>query len=169
MERKQTHLMYGALTGLALVIFGLILHVAGLSLQSWVQWAMYGIFLIGVLINAFAFSKANDGFVTFGNVFSSGFKSSAIITLITIAWVLLSMVIFPEMKEKGLEMARQSMEERGGMTEEQIEQGIEMTKKFYIPFAIGGVLFGYMFFGAIFSLIGAAIAPKKGERPMIME
>jgi hypothetical protein len=168
MDRKQTHLMYGGLTGLALVIFGLVLHVVDLSLQPWVQWAMYGIFLVGVILNAFAFSKANEGFVTFGATFSSGFKTSAIITIVTLAWVLISMMIFPEMKEKGLEMARQSMEQRG-MAEEQIDKGLEMTKEYYTVFAIGGVVFGYMFFGAIFSLIGAAVAPKKGDKPMISE
>lgn len=157
-------MMYGLVTAIALIVVGLILYLTDLSFESWSQWVTYAVFLVGIIMNATAFSKANDHYVTFGNVFSSGFKASAIITLIMIAWGFIMMAIFPEMKEKGMEMARESMEKRGS-TEEQIEQGMEMTRNYFTVFMVGGILFGYMFFGAIFSLIGAAIAKKKGELP----
>lgn len=164
MEKKQTHIMYGLITALALIALNLIIHLADVEDPTWTQWISYTIFLIGVLINAFAFSKANDNYVTFGNVFSSGFKASAIITLISIAWLFIFMWLFPEMKEKGFEIARKSMEKKN-MDEEQIEQALVMTKKYYNVFMVGAVVFSYMFIGALSSLIGAAIVKKKGEVP----
>lgn len=164
MEKKQTHIIYGLITALTMIALNLIVYLADLDDPTWTQWISYTIFLIGVLVNAFAFAKANDNYVTFGNVFSSGFKASAIITLISIAWLFIFMWLFPEMKEKGLEIARKSMEKKH-MDEEQIDQALEMTKKYYNAFMVGGVVFGYMFFGALSSLIGAAIVKKKGEMP----
>ena len=75
-------------------------------------------------------------------------------------------VLFPEMKDKTLEMARQRMEERGNLSDSQIEQGVEFTKKFFIPFAIGGTLLGTLIFGTVASLIGAAVAKKKPVNPL---
>ncbi len=160
---KQTHKAYGLVAGIGMIILGLIFHLTDLSYNSWVQYVTMLPLLIAIILNANAYSKANDTNVTFGNVFSSGFKASAITALIMVAWTLISLQIFPEIKDKGIEMATQNMEERG-MSEEQIQQGLEMTQKFFMVFAIGGMLFMTLFYGAIFSLIGAVVA-KKNPRP----
>ena len=36
-----------------------------------------------------------------------------------------------------------------------------MTKKFIMVFLVGGTLLGYLFFGALASLIGAAVTKKE--------
>jgi uncharacterized protein YbaA (DUF1428 family) len=157
-------MMYGLFTAIACVIISLVLHFAGLSLETWAAYIAYIPFLIGVILNANAYAKANDNYVTFGNVFSSGFKMSAIVTLIMLAWAFLSLAIFPETKEQALEMAREKMADDPRMTDEQIDMAIDMTRKYFTVGMIMGVVFGYMFVGAIFSLIGAAIPKKKGQR-----
>ncbi len=168
MQLKQTHKQYGLITGLAIVVIGLILYVADLSFESWAQYVMYVPFLVGLIINANAFSKANDGYVTFGKTFSSCFKAAAIATLLVLAWSFLSLYLFPDTIEKGMEAARNSMAEQG-MSDEQIEQSMSMARKYFKVFMIGGVVFWYMFVGAIFSLIAAAIAKKKGDMPPSMQ
>lgn len=154
--------MYGFVTGLAMVILGVVLYVADLAFQSWSQWVSYIPFLIGLILNAQAYAKANDHFVTYGQVWSSGFKASAIITLVLVAWGLVSSYVFPEMREKGMEIARESMI-KNGMDDEQIDQAIEMSQKFYTPFMMGGIVFGTMIVGAILSAIAAGIPKKKGD------
>lgn len=161
----QTHKTYGLVTGLAVVVIGLILYVADLAFVKGVQYISYLPFIIGIILNGIAFSKANDGYVKFANVFSSCFKACAIVTLIVAGWSLLSVYIFPEMVDKAMDAAREQMQNNQDMDEEQVQQALELTKKFFTPFMIGGVVFGYMFFGAIFSLIGALVAKKKGQRP----
>lgn len=161
----QTHKTYGLLTALAIIIINVILYVAGLAFtEQWTSYVAYVPFIIGIILNAIAFSKANDHNVKFGQVFSSGFKACAIITLISIAWSLLSIyVVFPEMKDKALEIAAEQMYKNPDMKESDIETALNMTKKFFVPFMIAGIVFGYMFFGAIFSLIGAAVAKKNPQ------
>ena len=162
MIKKQTHLMYGGLTGLAMVIIGLILYVSGMAFEPWAQWVNYIPFLIGLILNAQAYTKANEHYVTYGNVWASGFKASSIVTLVLLAWGIISMLIFPEMRENGMELARDRMANEN-MSDEQIDQALEWSEKVFFPLMIAGILFGTMFFGAILSAIAAAIPKKKGD------
>jgi len=58
------------------------------------------------------------------------------------------------------------MEDRGKMSSEQIDQAIDMTRRFFLPFTIGYILFGTLIIGAIASLLGAAVAKKKPINPL---
>jgi len=166
MEKKNTHMMYGFITGLIMSAVGAILYLSGVALKPGMQYVSYIPFLIGLILNAQAFTKANDGFVSYGNVFSSCFKATAIITLILLLWSLLSGVIFPHMKDEILEMTHKKMAENPKMTDEQIDMAMNMTKKYWTVFMVAGVVFITLFWGAIFSLIAAAIPKKKGAAPM---
>jgi MFS family permease len=162
MEKKQTHIIYGFLTGLAMVILSVILYVVGLAFESWSQWLSYIPFFIGLVLNAMNYAKANDNYVTYGNVWGSGIKASMIITLVVLAWGIISTFVFPEMREKGMEMARERMAQKD-MSDEQIDQALQMTQKYFLPFMIAGVVFGTMIAGAILSAIAAAFPKKKGD------
>jgi len=157
---KQTHIPYGAVSAIVMVIIGLVLYIAGWAFKPGMQYVTNIPFLIGVILNAQAFSKANEGDVSFGQIWSSGFKASAIVAIISLAWLLIANFIFPEMKEKGLEIARQSMQAKG-MADDKIDQALDYTKKYYTLFMTAGVVFGTMIYGAIFALIGAATAKRK--------
>ena len=76
--------------------------------------------------------------------------------------------LFPDVKEKGMEAARKSIEAKGNLSQEQINQSMEFTKKFFMVFIIAGTLIGYLVFGAIGALIGAGIT-KKNPRPIEMD
>lgn len=161
---KQTHLMYGLVTAIVMVVLSTVLYVMNLSFKPGMQYVTYIPFLIGVILNAVAFSKANDANVTYGNVFGSGFKMSALVTIIILVWSFISMMIFPEMATKGMELARQSMMEKN-MSEEQIDKAMTFMESHFKLFMVIGVVFWTILFGAIFSLIGAAVAKKNGVRP----
>lgn len=163
MEHKKIHLTYGFFTGLALIVLGVVMHVSGLSYESWALYVQMLPFLIGILLNANAYAKACDYDVTFGKVFSSCFRATAIVTLVMILWTFISLMIFPEIKEKALEKAMGDMLE-SGTADEQADKAIEITKKFFTVFAVGGALFMFLFWGALFSLVGAAIV-KKNPQP----
>lgn len=166
--KKSVHVKYGLGIGIAMVIIGLIIYVSGSAFAPGVQYISYIPFLVGIILNAIAFSKVNDGYVTFGKVFGNCFKAAMIVTLVIVLWSVLSMVIFPEMKEKALTMARDEMLKRQKMTDEQVEMALNVTRKYWNTFLIAGALFGTLFWGAVFSLIGALVAKKKGDNPMIV-
>ena len=166
MDKKNTHMKYGFVTGLIMIVVGAILYISGVALKPGMQYVSYIPFIIGLILNANAFTKANDGFVTYGNVFTSCFKATAIITLLLLVWALLSPIVFPHMKDEILEMTHKKLAENPKMTDENIDMAMNMTKKYWTVFMVGGVVFITLFWGAIFSLIAAAIPKKKGAAPM---
>jgi hypothetical protein len=165
MQQKVTSTtVKGFIIGLIMIVVSIIASFMELQANGYFQWVGYGIFLIGIILSINQYGKQINYNSTFGNYFAHGFKISALVTLMMIVFLVVFMTIFPEFKEKAMEEAKKGMAQKN-MSEEQMEQAINMTKKFFMVFLIGGALLGYLLFGAIASLIGAAIT-KKDPHPL---
>lgn len=163
----MSHIIKGVVIALIGIVLNVIGYMAKLDQESWFRWISTIITCGGVIWACISYANQMDGRVSFGNVFAHGFKTSVVIALISVIYFVLAItVLFPEMKDKALDIARQKMEEGGKMSDEQINQGLEMTKKFFTPITIGAILLGTLIFGAIASLIGAAVAKKKPVNPL---
>lgn len=150
----------GLLIALGLIVLGLITHFAGLDKVKGVGLAQFLVMGAGIIWACINYAKQLNGNVTFGNTFAHGFKTVAAITAIMAVYTFIAIkFIMPEMIDTALDEARKGMFEKN-MPADQMEQAITMTKKFFLPFAIGGVILSFLFLGCIFSLIGAAVAKK---------
>ncbi|WP_143310500.1 DUF4199 domain-containing protein [Chitinophaga vietnamensis] len=163
---KKNHLLYGIITGIALILISIVLYVTKLNQQSWAGWISLVVLMAGVILSCIDYGKNNEG-LTFGNIFANGFRTTAVITVLSVLFTILFITIFPDVKDQALEAARQKMEAQH-QSEETIEKALEITKKMFIPFVIGGSLLSNVFFGAIAALIGAAVArkAKPGQPPV---
>jgi hypothetical protein len=162
METKITSpAVKGVIISLVLIVLGLAIYFTGQSQNSALQWVQSLLFGVGIIWAAISFSKQSDGNVTFGNVFAHSFKTSMAATAIMLVYTFVFLkFIAPSFVDQAIEISRQKMEAKGNLTAEQIDQAIAMTKKFFMPFAIGGGLVVDLILGAIFSLLGAAVAKK---------
>jgi len=149
-----------------LIIYTIILQFTGNQQNSGLVWLSYVFILAGLILFINLYAKALNNQVTFGNLFSYGFKATAFLALIMIAFTVVYFLIFPDIKEKMFDMAREKMEEQGKLTDDQIEQGVQTWKKMFWVFAIGGIILIYAIVGAIGSLIGAAVTKKKPLNPL---
>ncbi len=166
MENKiTTHFTKGIVIGAVMVTLGFTFQMLDIY-DKWVQWLTMGIYFAALIWSCIFFSKQMNADVSFGQVFSHGFKTVAIVTLISIASFVITYFLFPEIKEKAMEMARQEMAKDERLTQEMIDQAISWTDKFYLVFGIIGSLFGFALTGAIASLIGAAVAKKNPNQNM---
>lgn len=166
MEQKSTSTVTkGFIIGLVIIAVTLGLSFSGMDMNSSLRWLPYLIFCIGIVLSISLYGKQVQHNSTFGNYFAHGFKISALVTIIMIAYTVIFISVFPEFKEKGLDAAREAMREQKSMSEEEINTGIEMTKRFFMVGLIGGILLFYIMTGAIASLIGAAVT-KKDPRPL---
>ncbi len=154
----------GFIIGLIMIVISIIASFMELQANGYFQWLGYGIFLVGVILSISQYGKQINYNSTFGNYFAHGFKVSALVTLMMIVFLVVFMMVFPEFKDKAMEEAKKGMAEKN-MSEDQVEQALNMTKKFFMVFLIGGALLGYLLFGAIASVIGAAIT-KKDPHPL---
>ena len=167
MEQKKpmTHFVAASVIAAVLIVYTLILQLTGLWKNPSMAWISYLLMVAGLIIFIIQYGNALNNRVTFGNLFSYGFKTTALLALIMIAFTIILFLIFPDIKQKMVETARQRMEERN-TPDDQIEKGIEMWQKMFWVFTIGGIILVYAIVGAIGSLIGAAVTKKKPVNPL---
>ncbi len=166
MEKKvTTSLITGVVISLVIIVLSIIGYITKLDQQTWFKWISVLIFFVGIIYACTNYANQLNGNVTFGNIFAFGFKTTAAVTCIVLVFSIIFLSIFPDIKEQAMDTARKQMEEKNQLSAEQIENGIAFAKKSFIIFLILGVIFLYLFFGAIASLIGAAVAKKNPQSP----
>ncbi|HKC34732.1 MAG TPA: DUF4199 domain-containing protein [Chitinophagaceae bacterium] len=159
----------GILISLIIIILGIAGYFSNLAFSSWYSWAVNFVLLIAIIFACVHYANQKQGYVTFGNVFSHGFKVTAVVTIFLLIYTLLAMtVLFPDMKEKIFSMQETKMEEKG-LDADKIETTMTMMKKYFTLFLVLGVIFGNIIFGCIASLIGAAVAKKKPINPLTQQ
>lgn len=162
MEKKPiTALTAGMILLILNIVFSCVVYFGKFLENSLLQWFWYCVIIVSLIFFVFKFGKDNDNNVSFGSLFGYGFKITAFLILFNIAFSLVFFTIFPEIKDQIFEVAeKQAQNSRKGVDAEELKKGLEMAKKLFWVFTIGGILFLYGILGCIGSLIGAGIAKK---------
>jgi len=167
MEQKiVTPVQKGLVISLILILIGMAIYFSGQIGNKSLGYLQYLVFIGGIIWGCTYYAKQMNGNVTFGNVFAHGFKTTAFIAATMAVYTFISVkFLFPDIVDKSLDMVRIEMEKNKDVTDEQRQQALNMTKEFFVPFAVGGLLLMFAIFGAIASLIGAAVSKKKPQDP----
>ena len=165
-NKVTTPLTKGLIIALVIIVLDIIAGFAGYRFESWYNWIPLLIFCAFIIWACINYANQMNNAVTFGNVFSHGFKTTAIVTCILIVYTLLSIyVIFPNTKELALEKQRQQMERNPQITEEMADQAMEITSRMFTLIVVGSALIGNIIAGALASVLGAAFAKKNPPAP----
>lgn len=165
-QKPISHIAAGLILASILIVFSMGMYYSKMEQTGPVAYIPYVIIVAGLIVFIQLYGKAKNHEVTFGHLFGYGFKITAMLTLVMIAFTVFFFLAFPEIKEEMFEKAREKMEERGNMAPADIEKGLEVWDKFFWVFTIGGILLVYALVGAIGSAIGAAITKKKPVNPL---
>ncbi|HLX91801.1 MAG TPA: DUF4199 domain-containing protein [Puia sp.] len=161
MKKKiTTPVLAGLILSLIVIVSSLVTYFTGIYVESWGYYIGLGILTAGILWAVLNHAREKESNVTYGQLFAFGFKVAAVVACITILYTLLSGMIFPDMKEKILEISRQRALAKPGMTPEMVDQSMEMFENHYTLWIVAGIIFFDLFVGVVASLIAAAI-PKK--------
>lgn len=165
-QKPISHFIAGLIISAMLIVFSLGIYFLDMMQNRAMAWISYLILIGGLILFINLYGKAKNYELGFGGLFGYGFKSTAIIALSMGLFSLLFFLAFPEFKEQILEMTRNAMEEQGKATDKQIEDMFSMMDKNFLLFYIGFPILGYVFFGVIGSLIGAAVTRKNPVNPL---
>jgi hypothetical protein len=158
----QTTLTWGLITGFAAIVYSLILYFAGIIGNQIAGYAGALITIAGIYLGTKAFrDQGQDGFITYGRALGTGVLISLFATILSVIFmIILYTVIDPELPSRLMAETQDRMIEKG-LPEDQIAQGMEMTKRLFIPMAIiGGLIMGVLM-GFIISLVTSAILKKE--------
>ncbi len=165
MNTKINHFIAGSILAGISILYSIIIILLGEMTnqkQGYIALILFAAILIFFIRE---YGKQHDFSKSFGELFSFGFKSSAFSVILILAFQIVYNLIFPETKELIFQVTREKMAEDERMTEEMIENAIEIIRKGYWPILISGVIFGNLLTGAIGSLIAAAIVKKNPKNP----
>lgn len=166
-KEPRTHLQYGLIAGLVLIVLFVLYAVIGWSFKGGViRWIPSIVFMLLILLAQFTHAKAVNGYITYGNLFAKGFKTAAVATCIYVVFLIIFLLVDPSYKERVLEMSREGMVEKG-MSSDQIKPAMAMVRKFFMVSTIAGAVIGELVLGLIASLVGAAVAPKKSKEEVM--
>jgi hypothetical protein len=161
MQKPVSHALAGLIVAAVVVVYTLILTFSGASGNKSLGFLSLVLMVGGIGYFVWRHGGANDHALTFGGLFSYGFKATAVMTLVLIGYNVLFYSIFSEYKDVLFDISREEMMKQPGMTEEMVGMGISKMREFFWPIIIGGALFNAMMAGAVGSLIGAGITAKK--------
>ncbi len=167
--KATTSVTKGVIISLILIVFSLAIQFMNLTQNKAVGSLQFVILLAGIIWSCTSYAKQMNANVTFGNVFSHGFKVAAAITAIMVVYTIISLLfINPEMKEIALQQTRTQMEGKN-MSDDQIDTALSITTKYFIPLAVGATLLSFLVTGLIAALIGAAVAKKNPQGPFVQQ
>ncbi len=163
MEKKNTSVIYngliwGLIIGFAGIIYNVILYMLDQNLNQALGYVGILITLVLLILGIRSFRDIRGGVLPFGPAFTFGIVAVVVSGVIgTIYGYILWTVIDPDILTKMQELQMEKMLERG-LPEEAVNQAMNMTSRFMKPGLMAAMgLAGSLFFGAIISLIVAAI------------
>ncbi len=168
MENKpsllQNALTWGAITGIVLIIYSLLLYVSNQFTNRGLGLLVYALLIAGILVGSLAYrNKVMGGIISYGNAFVTGLLIAVCAGILAsfFSFVLVRF-IDPGLVEQTIAQTEEMLLEKG-LSEDLIELSVERTRKMMGSPAsvIMGVLF-YALIGAVISLVTAAFVKKEG-------
>ncbi|HTK18374.1 MAG TPA: DUF4199 domain-containing protein [Mucilaginibacter sp.] len=147
---------------LVAIVITYLSEIAKLAVNSPVKYVTY-VFLIVFLILAQKEHRDKlGGYIKFGEAFVTGLLYGIFAGVLTAIFVYLYLaVLSPEVFAQALDQQRQTMAEGGKLSSDQIDQAMDIAKKYGAIFGAVGTVFIYAILGVIVGLIGAAIFKKE--------
>jgi len=126
-----------------------------------IKYSTYVPFIAFLFLAQKEYRDQIGGYISFGDGFSAGFRYSVFAGLLLAVFSYLYLTILsPEVWAKVLETTRAQLETKN-MDSSQIDKAMEITQKWGPLIGAFGAAIAYAIFGAIISLIGAAIFKKE--------
>ena len=129
-------LMYGSITGAAMIIYSLIMFLLDLYLNRSVSWISYLVLAGGMFWGTLDFRKKNsNGFLTYGKAFASCFWIGLFAGILSALYLFIfARFIHPGFVQELMDQIRSNMLTKNpNMSDEQVEQAMNMTSKFMSP------------------------------------
>lgn len=159
---------FGLYTSTAYILFQLLLWALDLQVIWWISMLGYVIIIGGIILAIRNYrDKLNNGFISFGNAFLTGFIVSILLAILGVffSWILMT-YIDPGLAERILSMTEETLIEKG-LSDEMIEQQMQMQRNMmtgsmqYVAYIIGFV--STVGIATIISLICAAILKRNDD------
>ncbi len=160
---QSQHIKVGIVTGLAVCLCFLAVYKSGIDTKYPASQFLFAfVFALGLAVNGFIFGKINGYQVSFGQAFSNSFKAGLIITLFWVAYDVISLYAFPEIKQSQIDrMEAEKVIHSTKMTNQEIDKSIADFKAHYHTMLLQVTVFWSLIINASSSVMGGMMATMR--------
>lgn len=170
----KSGIVFGVLFGVIMVLEFVIMYVIGMKslvnssagiVVNIANYLLLPVLFIYLGCNNYK-NNINNGFISFGECLKTGVSIAFLAAIIYATFNVIFNFIFPEFIDEMISISKQAMLVKNPeMTNEQIEMGLSMVRKFMNPLIVFPfTLAMYSFIGLIYSLIiGAIVKNEKSQ------
>lgn len=164
--QQKTHIQKGLVIAAILIIFKAITHFTHTSFAEWTVFVFGLIIVLSVAISVQLYQKENNFDFKFTELFSYGFKVTAVIASIYFIFIFLeTKLFFPdyinERLLKSIEQIKQSGLIDQKTFEENVEQSMALGKKVETYKYFAGTMMSILFLGVLGSVLGSVFSKTK--------
>ena len=157
--KKINPTIKGVITAATMIVLSLIVIKITKSINGPYQYAVYSIYLAGILWTLFAFKKT--GSHSFKEFFSEGFKCFIVVTLLMVAYTFMLHHFNTQFRDEYIAIMKDDMEKAHDKTPLEIENMVTDTKSKFTTVITSGSVFIYLVLGALITAIGSGFLSEK--------
>ena len=157
---------YGLLTGVVTVIYAFILKAANLEQMPVMGLLTFAILIVGIVLAHKYYKQASGGFMSYGQGLGIATIAGAVVGVLSGVFNYIYVnFIDTEYVQRAIDAARTKLEADGNLTEEQIDQAMQLTSKVMPtgPLSILWAILATAFFALLLALLISAFT--KNNRP----
>jgi hypothetical protein len=158
---------YGAIIGLVLVVYNILLYITGLTFNKGLGYIVYVVLFAGIYFASKAYrDKVLGGFITYGRALGLGVLISIFVGIISVFFNFIMMrFIDPGLIDKSMAILEEYYQNSSLIPDDQVDEVLEkvrvaMVSVWSLPVAV----FAFTFFGFIISLL-TSIFVKRDPNP----
>jgi hypothetical protein len=166
-KKPMSHGLAGLLIAAAVIVVSIITMMAAQdAVKPGSGFLTYATIIAGLVFVIHYYARSRNNHVTFGELFSYGFKATAVYTIVFVGFLVIISVVVPELKSDALEATRVEMEGVNQIGDQELERNMAIMDKYFWVLAIGGTTLFFVIVGALGSLLGAATVKKIPQPPL---
>lgn len=162
MEKKKiSHFLAGLIIGIVYITLFVIYYYEGLAFKEnfWIVFAPYLVSFIMIIVAVALFGRSRNHFVSFGDLFNYGFKTTAIFVLIVTVFMFF-FVRYSGYKQQFEAQIANSIKNETNLDNKKKQLALE-NKGSFVTLVIGSAIFTNVVIGALGSLAAAIFSRKE--------
>jgi|GEM_PF-5455633 len=160
--KQRNHLGAGIILAAIMMVMQVIIHVQGRGANQYLFLSTLLPLLVGIPLFTWLEATRTPFAPSFSSQLSFGLKTTSIVILLMVIFVVVFFKGFPQFKDRLLEARLDLSEARGiKLDDESLSQDLADWDRHFLQRIITIVFITHMFAGGLASAIGALISPKR--------
>ncbi len=151
----------GLITGFLMILISIGIFFYKGNFENQLQYITYFTYIAGIVWTLVAFKQSSAENFSFKNYFSQGFKCFIVVTFMMVAFTFIFLKMNPALKEEMANNYRAQLSQSGNKTAPEIEAMVVNAKQYFITMLTSMAIFGYLFIGALVTVIASAFLSQQ--------